>query len=210
MKPCNCNHTAFSRLDVLGLCVALSLVILVLFSCSKQTRERIYSTECAYNLKVIHATSDRYLQDNRNWVSELSTNQGGTKEFASDIKASWRHFSALFPDPPPWSMLLCPKDARYTNSTPTSTLQNSNISYFLSLNLDARNPQWILAGTRNISEQEETILPVSSNSQTRWHSRFGLHGSRGYLVFADGHFDLAPRTNVPTDSLHATNFIVLP
>jgi hypothetical protein len=126
-----------------------------------------------------------------------------------DPKAARFHFQALFPA---WSRAqgsaTCPYDIR--QGAGFRPLQNSNMSYFLSLNVDPNQPLWVLAGTRNISHKQESILAVTAGTTNCWHPRYRMHGAAGYLVFVNGHVakssDAIPFPIPPG----ATNYLILP
>jgi len=79
--------------------------------------------------------------------------------------------------------LVCPGDKR-RSSTSVDTLQNDNISYFLSTNLSLRDNKWIVAGDRNISAKSGILLRVADVRELVWHAPM-LHDKGGHLIRAD-------------------------
>jgi hypothetical protein len=201
----NTGNGGFTRGELALLCASVLLLLALAIASFKKTQQLSYRTECGYNLRVVHGAFDWFIRDSQKWITQVSTNNGGTMELSSDPKAAYRHFAAL---PSVEGVLACPKDLRFQAST-TGGIQNSNISYFLSINVDLNNPQWILAGTRNISQSSEVLLPLHSLTQSKWHADFGLHGAQGYLVLVDGSVDQGPRVDIPIVK-GTTNLLVLP
>jgi len=199
----------FSRVDVVVVSAVVLLLALLFLVIRREDRGRAALTDCFSHLINLHGTQDLFVQERGAWVTALSTNEGGTKEVMWEPKAARLHFLALFPDPMyPKGCFTCPFDIR--ESAGRGTLQNSNISYFLSLNVDLNQPLWVLAGTRNISLKQESILAVTAGATNRWHPRYRMHGEAGYLLFLNGH--IAKSSNAIPFPIPpgATNYLILP
>jgi hypothetical protein len=148
--------------------------------------------ECAYNLRSLYGGYNNFIATHGAFVTEVSTNAGGTKEFAAQEGMAHIHFRALVSSYftpvsqsyPPIHILICPKDQR--EAAPISSISNSNISYFLSQNPPVNSPKWVLAGNRNISFNSPGSSNVVTERRIQWDPKVGLHGDTGYLLLLDG------------------------
>src|SRR3954468_7341380 len=75
--------------------------------------------ECYSNLRELYTSWSWFLGERQAFVTEVSTNQGGTREFNSDTSTAYLHIRALLefvsvspPSPVPVEGVLCPLDAR--------------------------------------------------------------------------------------------------
>ncbi len=162
---------------IVAICaVGLLALFAIAVSCKRANYAR---TECSYNLKMVHLDYANYLIDHGNFVTQLSTNKGGTMESADQLTNAAVHFQALVSkDVPPFHHLVCPLD-RSVQAATSHSLANSDLSYFLSLNPPTEQGRWILSGNRNVSFSGESRKAV-------WNRAIGLHGETGYLLFLDG------------------------
>jgi len=159
---------------VVGVVGVLSLGLLV----SIRKRPNYSYTECVYNLKTIYSEYVNFRNEHGKPVTQVSTNSGGTLEFAEQQASAAIHFRAFTFGEMPAHYLVCPLDKQVEAAKP-SELTNTNLSYFLSLNPPPESGQWILSGNRNLSFTGES-------RRARWNPDLGLHGESGYLLFLDG------------------------
>jgi len=98
---------------------------------------------------------------------QVSTNEDGTLEYADSVEV-WRHFQGASNELNSPEILVCPADISRHRTTQWSALSNSNISYFLSVNMDALKPGRILAGDRFVSTNDKVMsgLLIATSSQT--------------------------------------------
>jgi hypothetical protein len=167
----------WKRIEVIAVgCVVATLSFLDITTSLK--RRNYAQTECIYNLKMVHLDYVNYLTDHGKFVTQISTNQGGTMEFANQLTNAAVHFRALASSDTPLHYLVCPLD-KSVQAAKRDKLTNTNVSYFLSLNPPTENGQWILSGNRNLSFTGEP-------RKAAWNPAIGLHGETGYLLFLDG------------------------
>ena len=156
-----------------------------------------FRTQCANNLKQV-ATAFRVWSGDHNdrFPMEVSTNEGGTKEFATTLQIS-RHFQVMadeFGNSP--KVLICPDDNRVPIDAfdPTNVLRNENISYFIGIDAtDSTNSQaMFLAGDRNISDSDKIrrgFFFRGTNQFVQWslemHSA-GKSSGAGNSAISDG------------------------
>lgn len=178
------------EVGVIVVVLAIGVAILVLGI--RSTRGSRDQTECFYNLRSLHVGYESSMGNYSRFVTEISTNAGGTREYADQGGAAYLHFRALVsayftpasPDYPPIHNLICPLDERV--AAPLGSVFNTNISYFLSLNPPAGNGKWVLAGNRNVSFGAEPKPGTQPTRKVTWNPAIGLHGDSGYLLLLDG------------------------
>lgn len=171
------EHMRWQRIEVIAVgCVVAMMAFLAV--AASQRRPNYAQTECIYNLKMVHLDYVNYLTDHGKFVTQTSTNQGGTMEFVNQLTNAAVYFRALVSGDTPLHYLVCPLDKSVRAAKPDK-LTNTNVSYFLSLNPPAENGQWILSGNRNLSF-------TGKPRKASWNPDIGLHGKNGYLLFLDG------------------------
>jgi len=167
----------WQRIEVIAVVCVVGMLALLAIAAS-QKRPNYGQTECIYNLKMVHLDYVNYLTDHGKFVTQVSTNQGGTMEFADQLTNAAVHFRAMASGDAPLHYLVCPLDKSVQAAKPDK-LTNTNVSYFLSVNPPDENGQWILSGNRNLSFTGES-------HKAAWNPAIGLHGDTGYLLFLDG------------------------
>ncbi len=152
-------------------------------------------SECVNNLRKLSGNYEIFIVKNGRFITEISTNMGGTMEYANQEASAYLHFRAFeasyvdHPNAtnPPSYNLVCPRDRRI--AAPLASLSNSNISYFLSMNPPSNDTKWILAGNRNISLASLPGPGGSTTTHASWNPAEGLHGDTGFVLLLDGSID---------------------
>jgi hypothetical protein len=190
------------KLDIAVSAVLVGIAFLVIWY-SGARRVNYGKTECIYNLKIIHLDYANFMSEHGKFVSKISTNAGGTLEYANQLTNVACHFRALVPGTMPTWYLNCPLDKSVRPAKPIE-LTNTNISYFLSVNPPSDNGEWVLSGNRNIL-LTKSIGDDSSIRAASWNANAGLHGDKGYLLLLDGSVSQANNIQVNTCFTNAGN-----
>jgi prepilin-type N-terminal cleavage/methylation domain-containing protein/prepilin-type processing-associated H-X9-DG protein len=199
MKPEAPNRLsrAFSLIELLVV-VAIVVVVsnLYLVRVNKPDR-RATVAGCLNNLKNISVEQQVWLQENDGkFPWEIPVSEGGTKELIGSGNAS-PHFQGFTRYITNASVFLCPSDSTRMQATSVSTLTDSNLSYFINLDVVTNSTTGILAGGRHLQVNGQPVPPglntITTNSQIGWTRE--LHNNpktppRGNMVFADGHVEL--------------------
>jgi len=181
------HSQALTRTEV---CVVIAVVVLgsllVLAPTWVSHAPKSNRITCANHLKQNGIAFRLWATDNSDaFPMALSTNQGGTKEFAAEI---WRTSLLLSNELATPGTLICPADKQRRPAKDWASLRNENISYFLSLDTDESQPQLMLAGDRNLSINGVPvgpgILAVTSNCVLGFTRE--LHDGIGNVVLSDG------------------------
>jgi prepilin-type N-terminal cleavage/methylation domain-containing protein/prepilin-type processing-associated H-X9-DG protein len=171
---------------------------------SKARAIRVY---CINNQKQIGLATRVWASDHGDkYPASISETNGGTMEFVGGTD-EWRHFLVMSNELSTPKILLCPSDERTLYATNFTFLRNSNISFFLGVDVaDGSNPQMILGGDRNLTNGtpiKNGILQVSSNNPAGWTS--DMHNKVGNILLADGSVQQVSMTGLRSAIENATN-----
>jgi len=117
----------------------------------------------------------------------MSTNQGGTKEYAN-ISDPLPHFRVASNELSTPKVLVCPDDNGRRKVSDWSQFTNtSHLSYFVGLDADETKPQTVLSGDRTISTNgtaAKGLVGLSASDTIGWAP--GIHRGHGNISFGDG------------------------
>jgi prepilin-type processing-associated H-X9-DG protein len=144
---------------------------------------------CASCLKQIGIAYRLWEGDNNGkYPMAVSVTNGGAMELIAtgNVAACFQVMSNEVNTP---KILLCPEDTRRVLATNWSTLNNSNISYFVDFDVtNETNPQMILDGDDNLTIGGVRVRPgflnLWTNTTVGWTKE--RHHGEGNIVFADG------------------------
>ncbi len=199
MKPTElrCRSCAFTLVELLTVIAVIAILAALLLPVLNKSQMRAKRIWCESNQKQVGLAFHVFANDHGGkFPTEVSTNDGGSKEFVESgfesdetFYTAFRHFQALASDLVQPQLLICPTDMRVAASN-FPALQNANVSYFAGVNGTFDKPGSILAGDRNLatnSFQNPTILQISPVSKLSW--TWELHQFKGNVLFADGHVE---------------------
>jgi len=152
---------------------------------------------CENNLRQIGIGFHLFMHDHSGkFPMQVPASQGGAEEFVRNgyfvpgaFYFSFRQFQALSNELVLPRILICKADTRAAADT-FSTLQNSNLSYFVDVNADFSKPNSIIAGDRNLAcspALHPTIMKIGVASRYWWTQ--DLHRFRGNMLFSDTHVE---------------------
>jgi prepilin-type N-terminal cleavage/methylation domain-containing protein/prepilin-type processing-associated H-X9-DG protein len=185
--------SGLTLIELLVVLVVLTVLTLVFFlppdHNQKAVKARAQRIQCVNNLKSIgvafrvapRSDSDRY-------TTQMSTNQGGSLEFASGPNA-FRHFQVMSNELGTPRLLFCPSDAQRQQMWPTNfdLISNSNLSYFVGIDATETAPGSFLSGDRNLTNgapARNGILELIPTQSPGWTAE--MHKEVGNVLFADG------------------------
>jgi hypothetical protein len=130
---------------------------------------------------------------NSQFPMAVSANAGGASEFVQiaylskgPFYFSFRLFQPLSNELVTPKLLACPSDTRLPAAN-FGAFDNSNLSYFVGVTADYNQPNSILAGDRNLTNDwvaPASILHLGPAQHLRWTD--GLHQFKGDLLYVDG------------------------
>ena len=127
--------------------------------------------KCVNNLKNVGLAFRIFATDNGDrFPMGVSTNEGGSSEFTSIANGAYGHFLALSNELNTPKIVVCPSDSGKTEATNflqvataavTKGGRNGGVSYFVGLSADETQPQSLLSGDRNITN--DTSVPARAD-----------------------------------------------
>jgi prepilin-type N-terminal cleavage/methylation domain-containing protein len=181
---------AFTLLELLTTMAIIAILAVLLLPALQQAHSKARRVACGSNLKNVGAAFHAWAHDHNDlFPMQVSTNQGGTREFAEtaglnpDVSFTFRHFQAvsnelILPKP-----LVCPADRQRVAASHFASLRNENVSYWINSGTAFGHTDSPIAGDRN----------VRTSGRTEWtFIRFGLADVVEFSpeLFADAHVDV--------------------
>ncbi len=153
---------------------------------------RTYTVHCMVNLRQIGMGYLMFAQNNQGQVPrQLMATNSQAAEFL-DRRSPAIYFNPLRPYVGNKQVWVCPTD-KLKVANKTNTLENRNVSYFLSLDVTAEMTNGVLAGDRHLScngtAVKSGIFTPGPNAAFGWTQELHpmVRGGGGILLFADGH-----------------------
>ena len=177
------GFTLVGLLIIIAVIAILAAMLLPALASAKRKAQRI---NCVNNLKQDGLAFRIWEGDNGDkYPMAVSTNKGGTMEYAEDGNA-FRHFQVMSNELSTPKILICPADDR-TAAASFARLKNQNVSYFVGLDATEVRPQMLLTGDRNVTNG---LSPVRSVLELRPEIPAGwteaMHNGQGNVGLADG------------------------
>lgn len=206
---------AFTLIELLAIIGLLVIFAAFMMPSLADRNGKSPTVRCMSNLReIILASLLRANDNNGQFPWAVSTNHGGSLEFANDGRA-FRHFQSLSNYLLP-TLLVCPTDKTRKPATDYRKLTDQNLSYFLNLDSSTNGGATeILSGDRNLEANghpvSEGVFTVTTNLNVNW--TYEMHKIGGNLGFADGHVQFV-KLNALNEMIarqnSATNRFVIP
>lgn len=198
MRRLSSLRRAFTLLELLTTVAIIAILAALLLPALQSGYGKARRVACASNLKSVGTAFHAWAHDHNDlFPMQVSTNQGGTREFADtaalnpDVSFTFRHFQAISNELVVPKVLACPADKQRIAATHFVSFRNENVSYWINTAATFGRADSPIAGDRN----------VRTSGRTEWtFIRFGpadavefsaeLHGYRGNVLFGDAHVDV--------------------
>jgi len=181
-------------LELLSVMAVIIVLAALLLPALENVRAQAKRAQCVSRLREVGVGFQNFAHDhNGQYPMAWPVVAGGTFEFAAsgrrqsgNFDYSYRHFQALSAELVTPKLLVCPADTRQA-AVSFRVLQNSNVSYFVGLNASYSEPDSLLAGDRNLTNDwagAPSLVRVGANYSLRWTRE--LHRFKGNCLFSDG------------------------
>ena len=190
MKPrFSKQPTAAMTLFEVGVVIAVLLVVAALFlSASSSAKRRSQSVNCVNNLKQVGIAFRLFEGDYQDkYPMAVSATQGGAMELIAtgNVIACFQVMSNYLSTP---KILFCPADTHRVWAGNFSTLNSSNLSYFIGVDAREVKVLMVLSGDDNFAiggvPVKSGVLQLLTNTPVAWTK--DRHPDGGNLCLADG------------------------
>ena len=190
------NARAFTLVEMLVVIAIIAVLAALLLPALIRGKQRAQRIQCINNLEQTGTAFQMFAHDHRGkFPMQISTADGGSWEYVEAGTAingtfyfSYRHLQTLANELVVPRILVCPSDQARQPAATFSTLQNSNVSYFVGAYANYDVPASVLAGDRNITNNAgATPSLVRGTAGLRWTGE--LHAFKGNVLFADAHVE---------------------
>lgn len=192
---------------------AVAVLGVIFFASSLRAKRQAQEQQCARMLKSVGLAFRQWSVDSADTYPMLrATSVGGSRESATNGEVYFT-FVVMSNEVNTPKILICPADIRVPATNFSSTLANSNLSYFLGVTADETEPRKILMGDRNLTNgplSANRLMLLTTNSAPGWDHQ--LHKFRGNVALADGSvqsLDL-PRLRLAVTNSGADNLLAFP
>jgi prepilin-type processing-associated H-X9-DG protein len=146
---------------------------------------------CPARLKQIGLAFLTWSLDNDSRLPmRVSVTNGGTMELVPS-GGVYPHFQVMSNELSTPKVLLCPSDEKRDYATNFHQLTDTNLSYFVNMDVKIRDPNSLLSGDRNITNSPPAggrLVPLTRSDSIAWTKE--LHRKKGHIAFADGRVGL--------------------
>jgi prepilin-type N-terminal cleavage/methylation domain-containing protein len=183
----------FTLIELLVVIAIIAMLAALLLPVLSQAGGRAKRVQCVNNLREAGIAFHVFANDHGKFPMAVPANSGGSLEFiqnayrlTGDFYFMFRHFQTVSNELVTPRMVICPADRR-TAAMNFGLLQNENLSYFVGANADPSQPNSILAGDRNVTNDylsRTSLVRLGDNDTLRW--TIELHRFRGNILYSDG------------------------
>jgi prepilin-type N-terminal cleavage/methylation domain-containing protein len=190
------RERGFTLAELLVIMAIIALMAIMVYPGGQRDKRKAKQVACMSDLKQVGLGFRIWAGDQTaTFPMHRSVTNGGTMEFAVGRDA-FRHFQVMSNELQTPQLLICPVDtARVQASTFNLAPQpskipfsnNSNLSYFVSIDATDNEPNEILCGDRNITNGtrlKNGVLELTTNFPAAWTGE--MHRMVGNILLADG------------------------
>jgi len=195
---------AFTLIELLVMIVIVLVLFMTALPTHRGVKVRAKQVQCASNLKQIGLGFWMYQGDHGQFSWQVSTNQGGTEELIPRGGVA-DHFSKLATYLPAPGVFICPTDKeRQAGVTKLLGFSNTNLSYFLALDVITNRADSLIAGDHHVAFNKHPVKPglfaFTNPAAISWTKT--LHSNQdaaalGNLLFTDNHVTTTKSEGLP-------------
>ncbi len=181
------SERAITLIEIVCILAALMLLVVLLLPFLARQASHAQRVTCSNNLKQIGLAFRTWsLDGDENYPMGASVRAGGVKEYA-ETGAVYMVFQVMSNELSTPKILVCPWDTNRTYATGFTNLSNAQISYFVGLDAVETQPQQLLSGDRNLTNEpiaRNPYVSISNSTTLGWTK--AMHWEKGNVGFADG------------------------
>jgi len=202
---------AFTRVELLLVLAVIAIMAALFLPAIQQARVRAKRLQCVDNLKQLGlASRTRAINGGDESFPQASTNREAALRRVTSGEA-FRYFQVMSNELGAPKLLVCPADVRVPAKDFGPRFSNTNLSYFVNLDVDERYPDLFLYGDRNLTNGLpllQGILVLMPNRPVGWTSE--LHNRQGNIVLADGSVSGFSSFRLSASVVGITNRLAIP
>jgi prepilin-type processing-associated H-X9-DG protein len=191
-------HAAFTLIEILVIAVIIAFVLILVFSTLPRRKQMARRLQCANNLKQIGLAFKLWPGDDNKYQMQKPVKYGGTQDLIPTGQAS-PHFRVMSNELASPKLLFCPSDTTRSGAANFLSLTDSNISYWVNVDLDEGFPDCWMSGDRNLSTNGSPIphglVILKTNTVVGWQNN--LHVLKGNVLLCDGSVQQPSATILP-------------
>ena len=194
----------FTLIELLAVIAIIAILAALLLPVLSQARAHSRRIQCINQLQEAGVAFHSFAHDhNSRFPMAVPIGGGGSLEFVENgyrvegpFYFAFRHFQTLSNELAVPRILICPVDTRLPAAS-FAALKNDNVSYFVGVTAQYQQPDSLLAGDRNLTNDWKGLAAIAHlgpNFSLRWTEE--MHRFKGNLLLADGHVEQKNNLNL--------------
>lgn len=182
---------ALTVVELLIIVAFLAILAAMFLPALARSQARSSRINCPNNLKQIGLAFKTWALDNKDrYPMRVPVAEGGTMELVEGGSV-YPHFQVLSNELSTPKILVCPSDSNRASATNfVPDLPDTNLSYFVGVDVPGEAPGEILAGDRNLaigSAPVAGLVRLPTDGTVKWTRQ--MHRGSGNILFGDGSVD---------------------